>query len=524
MRMVGWLFDVYPLDSKMIFWIKQENGKTIRLQDNDWSHSIYVASSSSDYYNSKSALISKLKEKDIIAYLIKDYEFVSRYERITDSTESEVLKIRLSDSKKLSWNNKEDNDDVWSVDYQIPDFKTIHLNLNIKKEEGIKIPRYTDKIQSISIKQNNSEIEIRSESEADIICELSKEIADIDPDFIFTEDGDSFTFPYLAYRAEENGIKKEGLVLSREQIPIKKPSKEEGGGISYFSYGRVYFRPITAKLYGRIHLDKSNSFVWNESGLHGLYEIARVCRMPLHTASRASIGKCLSSLQFYYATKKGILIPWKPTVAEHLKSMQELLIADRGGFIFEPEIVGVHENIAELDFVSLYPNIMLQKNLSAETILCDCCPNSKTRVPELEYNICEKRTGIVPISLDIVLQKRAKYKQLLLLKTPKELKTIYDARQNSLKWILVTSFGYLGFNNAKFGRIDAHIAVCAFGRQILLQAAKIAERHGFRVLHGIVDSLWVKKEKEEKYTIVEKHEDEEEEDDADNYLELKQSI
>src|SRR5919198_1270838 len=504
MRMVGWLFDVYPLDSKMIFWIKQENGKTIRLQDNDWSHSIYVASSSSDYYNSKSALISKLKEKDIIAYLIKDYEFVSRYERITDSTESEVLKIRLSDSKKLSWNNKEDNDDVWSVDYQIPDFKTIHLNLNIKKEEGIKIPRYTDKIQSISIKQNNSEIEIRSESEADIICELSKEIADIDPDFIFTEDGDSFTFPYLAYRAEENGIKKEGLVLSREQIPIKKPSKEEGGGISYFSYGRVYFRPITAKLYGRIHLDKSNSFVWNESGLHGLYEIARVCRMPLHTASRASIGKCLSSLQFYYATQKGILIPWKPVIAEHFKTLGDLLIADRGGYIFESEI-GVHEQVAEFDFVSLYPNIMLKKNLSAETILCNCCPNSKLRVPELDCNICEKRVGQVPLSLKIVLDKRKKYKQILE-KYPDlsdALKAIYNSRQNALKWILVTSFGYLGFSNAKFGRIDAHIAVCAFDRQILLHAAKIAERCGYRVLHGIVDSIWIqKKDKERK-----KHED-----------------
>lgn len=61
---------------------------------------------------------------------------------------------------------------------------------------------------------------------------------------------------------------------------------------------------------------------------------------------------------------------------------------------------------------------------------------------------------------------------------------------------MVTSFGYLGFNNAKFGRIDAHIAVCAFGRQILLQAAKIAERYGFRVLHGIVDSIWVKRKEE----------------------------
>jgi DNA polymerase, archaea type len=77
--------------------------------------------------------------------------------------------------------------------------------------------------------------------------------------------------------------------------------------------------------------------------------------------------------------------------------------------------------------------------------------------------------------------------------TPPELKKVYDARQNSLKWILVTSFGYLGYSNSKFGRIDAHIATCAFDRQIFMQAARIAERLGFTVLHGIVDSIWVKK-------------------------------
>jgi DNA polymerase-2 len=201
-------------------------------------------------------------------------------------------------------------------------------------------------------------------------------------------------------------------------------------------------------------------------------------------------------LQFYYATTHNdTLIPWKPTLAENFKTFEELLIADRGGFIFEPKI-GVHEQVAEFDFVSLYPNIMFKKNVSAETILCDCCPDSKLRVPELNYNICEKRTGIIPMSLQIVLDRRAEYKKLLKSPTiPEELKTVYDARQCSLKWILVTSFGYLGFNNAKFGRIDAHIAVCAFDRQILLQTAKIAERHGFRVLHGIVDSLWIQKKR-----------------------------
>jgi hypothetical protein len=46
-------------------------------------------------------------------------------------------------------------------------------------------------------------------------------------------------------------------------------------GTSYFSYGRMYFKPLATKLLGRIHIDTDNSFVLNESGLQGLYELAR---------------------------------------------------------------------------------------------------------------------------------------------------------------------------------------------------------------------------------------------------------
>jgi DNA polymerase elongation subunit (family B) len=74
--------------------------------------------------------------------------------------------------------------------------------------------------------------------------------------------------------------------------------------------------------------------------------------------------------------------------------------------------IGPKYSVARIYIVSLYPNIMLKKNLSAETIKCFCCPNSRLRVPELEYNICEKKIGIIPTSLKIVLDKRAKYKEL----------------------------------------------------------------------------------------------------------------
>jgi DNA polymerase-2 len=59
--------------------------------------------------------------------------------------------------------------------------------------------------------------------------------------------------------------------------------------------------------------------------------------------------------------------------------------------------------------------------------------------------------------------------------------------------MLVTCFGYLGYRNARFGKIEAHEAVTAFGREKLLQAKEICEEEGFELLHAITDSLWIRK-------------------------------
>lgn len=525
----GWLFDAYAKNDKMVFWIRQSNGDTVRIEDK-WSHPIYVATDDN-------SLFREILESEDIAQQISSSEIVPKYEQLTDSKESMVLQLRLKDSNKatkvaskiekkfkfgkirlynvdvlpaqtyfyehgifptcychidtgksgLDWNL---SDSVWSSDYELPQFENIHLRVFPKVAEGT-IPRYTDKIDHIEIQKYLTDeiIRIEEDSEIGIFSKLMNQMAKTNADFVLTDDGDSFTFPYLIERANSNNIK---LELGREKGDdgLVKPAKE---GTSYFSYGKIFFKPSTVKLPGRIHIDTDNSFIIAESGLPGLYEVARICRMPFHTASRASIGKCMSSLQFYHADKKNVLIPWKPTLAEHVKSLDELLIADRGGMILEPRI-GVHENVAELDFVSLYPSIMQKMNISAETVFCQCCPDSKLLVPGLEnYYRCEKRKGLVPTALQILLNKRKIYKRLRNSTTETKLKEMYNARQTALKWVLVTSFGYLGFNNAKFGRIDAHIAVCAFDRKILIQTIRTAEQQGFKILHAIVDSIWVQK-------------------------------
>jgi len=230
----------------------------------------------------------------------------------------------------------------------------------------------------------------------------------------------------------------------------------------------------------------------NEADFDGLFEIARTCRVPLHTVARSSIGSSMSSIQFYQAIKDDILIPRNKSIPEAFKSAYELLVGDRGGFVYEPQ-VGIHDDIAEVDFSSMYPVLMVKNNISAETVLCKCCPNSRLRIPDLNYHICEKRVGVVPKSLDLVVSKRLQYKRLKTELKDEALREVYDKRQAALKWILVTCFGYLGYRNAKFGTIDGHMGVCAFGRDTFLKAARMAEARDFGVIHGIVDSLWLKK-------------------------------
>jgi DNA polymerase elongation subunit (family B) len=170
----------------------------------------------------------------------------------------------------------------------------------------------------------------------------------------------------------------------------------------------------------------------------------------------------MTSLQLYQALKDDVLIPRNKSIPETFKSAYELLVDDRGGFVYEPR-VGIHDWVGEVDFTSMYPSLMANNNISAETVLCKCCPDSHLRIPELGYHICEKRRGIVPKTLQFVVAKRLLYKRLKNEATNDELKQVYDGRQGVLKWILVTCFGYFGYKNAKFGTVDDHIGVCAFG-------------------------------------------------------------
>ncbi|CAG1004918.1 DNA polymerase, archaea type [Methanosarcinales archaeon] len=366
------------------------------------------------------------------------------------------------------------DDSQYAIDYEVPDLVSMELSVTPGRDKGI--ITMDDPIGRITL----GDTVIEQKDEAEMISGLNREIARSNPDLILTDRGDSFELPYLHHRASVHDI---DLQVGREKDVLP-----EDGGRSYFSYGRILYKSRGYMLAGRLHLDKS-IFLFREGELLGLIDLARITGIPLQELSRLSPGSAVTALQVNQALRDGVLVPWKRNLAEYWKTAEELLIADRGALVIEPK-VGLHENAFEVDFASLFPNIMVNHNISPETVLCTCCPDSQKRVPFTHYNICQQHIGLIPRVLKPLIERRMTYKRRII--SEPERAQEYEMKQNILKWLLVTSFGYMGFNKARFGRIECHESITAYGREILLRTIEIADSTGFEILHGIVDSLWVK--------------------------------
>ena len=355
-------------------------------------------------------------------------------------------------------------DSRWDIDYELPSFRTVDLRL-----EGDDLFHATS-----------------STGEALQTTEplmLQDWIAEQDPDILFTNKGDAQVFPLLIQRTQEAGLLHQ-FSLNRDQTPHVYDDRTLPPGRVVYRYGGpVFYRPHPFHLRGRLHIDRAHMTFGN---FDGLIESCRITAFPPQRAARSSPGTGINLLQMQEALKRGVLIPETKARPESFKTGMELVNADRGGHVITPR-VGIFSDVGELDFLSMYPSLMVHYNISPEALFCNCCPDDATVVPELGYRLCHRQQGIVPTFLNPILKKRTIYKRRRH-ETP-----IYEARQSALKWLSVVSFGYLGFRASRFGRVEAYECVTAFSRQVLLQTKTLSESRGFRVLHGIVDCVWLQK-------------------------------
>ncbi len=235
---------------------------------------------------------------------------------------------------------------------------------------------------ALSVRSDGQTLVFEPGSPEDLLRELIRLLQRYDPDLILTDHGDSFLIPSLLQLSQRWRVP---LPFDREPTPIRRAIVTEGR--SYFTYGQIVYNAPDYPFFGRLHIDRENSFFYSVTGFEGIVEAARLSKIPLQRLARRGSGTAISSMQLDRAIQDGILIPWRKGEPEKFKTALDLLVADKGGLTFQP-VMGMHDHVAEIDFSSMYPTIMVQHNISAETILCPCCPDPK--VPEAGYNICEK--------------------------------------------------------------------------------------------------------------------------------------
>lgn len=166
----------------------------------------------------------------------------------------------------------------------------------------------------------------------------------------------------------------------------------------------------------------------------------------------------------------------------------------KGGVVLQPKR-GLHQGVHVFDVTSLYPTMIIQYNLSPETVNCPCCKNNPKAkelikseiiqelvyVPKEEnYWICHGRQGLFPKLLQQLTEQRIKYKN-----SGKAIESL------AVKAIINSGYGVFGHPYFKY--YDPRVAelVTAFGRYTLNRMQKIASDLGFEVLYGDTDSLFV---------------------------------
>lgn len=236
---------------------------------------------------------------------------------------------------------------------------------------------------------------------------------------------------------------------------------------SYWSYGRTEYREGALIPDGRVLIDTTQSFNYREGGLFGVFFASRLTGLCPNLAARFTSGTLISTYEIYEAVRSGIAVPYRKSEPEVVRRFYELKKADRGGMMFQP-MPGLYEQAYQIDYTSLYPSVIVQSNLSPETFLNP------------------SQQGFLPAVLAPLLALRIETKRR------KKQDPRFEGIDAILKWMLVTCFGYTGYKNAKFGRIEVHEQITGRSRDILIRTKDIAEEMGFDVLHGIVDCLWVR--------------------------------
>ncbi len=411
-------------------------------------------------------------------------------------------------------------------DSSIPQLKILAFDIECYNKRGTPRPEH-DPVIIIAVKTGEGEIKtFLAEDHFDkrAIAQFVKFVKEYDPDIIVGYNNNDFDWPYLIERSKRVGVKLDVSrtggepttsvyghisVLGRanvdlydfaEEIPeikvktlenvadflgVKK--KSERVIVPGHEIYKYWDDPSKREILVRYAIDDVDSTMGlAEKFVPFGIQLSAITGLPLDQVMAASVGFRVEWLLIRYAYKFGELVP------NRVERKEETY---RGAIVLEPK-KGIHENIAVLDFTSMYPSIMIRFNISPDTYVPPdekVDPNEVYVTPEVGHRFRKHPPGFYKRVLEELLSLRKRIREEMKKYPPDSPEyRILDERQKAIKLIANASYGYCGWTHARWYMREVAEAVTAWGRHIIKDCINIAKSLGLEVIYGDTDSIFVR--------------------------------
>ena len=494
----GWLLDVYIEDDQVILWIKTEHGNTLKLIDCYEPYFYIEPKSEKDGVE----LFQVLRDME----LIKELRWEQKFTNISNNVSQKLIRVTTYLIHHYNLLLKVLDDDIFRqrirnlynthlshlqrylfthlkiqvtskvrVEYEDRELRSIkrvndeenELPFSIMQIEVVPTTEQTildadDPIQSINCRYNEEEA-IFQDDESTLLQNFSNYVVSKDPDIVILKNYDLAVLNYLFERIKILSL---DLQSGRWKTDI------------YFVNQNHILQKWTQ---GRVYMSQND---YNANGLAGLFELTRFSYLPISLTLKYSIGRLIANRNIYEMSIRGFVIPDNNNnerTYEHVRTLEDIIDKDKAGMIFSPK-VGLHENVAVLDYNDEFANIIVNENISYETIGGNKQPNSKS-------------LGILPQIVKQLVSKRIHLKQLSKhLPSESQEASHCEQRADTVKKILVCLYGTTGSYWNKYGNVSVFEAINQKSREILLKTKDIVQELGYELIYADTDAAFVHKD------------------------------
>jgi DNA polymerase, archaea type len=392
--------------------------------------------------------------------------------------------------------------------------------LSISKT-GTPIP-IRDPIQIISWRTKKNEHEVlqtKADSDGETIQRFGERVSKINPDFVLSFEGNSVNWPYLVKRADrtktplrvgrDGGPPHQSLyghysLIGRANVDllnfaddlyevknkttenvarylgIQLSSQKPIDETAYFDHwSRTDQRKMLVK---QVEEQTETILKIGQEAIEYVIQISALSGLPPDQVIAAAVGFRVDNYLMMETHTLGQLIPSRT---------EQPIIPYKGAIVLEPK-VGLHDHVANLDFSSMYPSLMIKYNISPDTLVTGKQNGDTFEVPEVKHRFRKHPSGFYRIVLTKLIEARKATKAELKRTARSDPRyPLLKAREKAVKVMTNAVYGYAGWAGARWYSKEVAESAAALGRETINRAISIAKSLGLTVFYGDTDSLFV---------------------------------